>query len=130
MSLLISTAAVAIGTTSIPPSYQGHWFPAKADCALADPRGTILIHDDSIVDASTKPETAQFQYIVDSVRVTSKRRIEVYSVYMEEGNEEGLIPVSSRLTLGSKGQSLSIHTYDEESKRHRQLQRARYRKCS
>lgn len=129
MSLLFATAAAALGTTGIPSTYQGQWFPAKADCALADPRGTILIHDDSIVDASTKPATAQFQYIVDSVRVTSNRRIEVDAIYMEEGNEEGLIPVLIKLTLNGKGRTLFIHTLEEESKRHFQLPRARYRKC-
>lgn len=130
MSLILALSAAVGNVDAIPPDFQGRWYPAKTDCAAATAVGSILIHDDSIVDASSKPETAKFQYIVMEVRRLSKRKIDVHSTYMEEGSEEGLNPVGSYLKLGKKGRSLSIETYEEDDRRYRQQPRARYKRCA
>ena len=129
MSLTLALAATASTASTIPVDFQGRWFPAKVDCAAATVAGSILIHDDSIVDAASEPETAKFQYIVIEVRSVSKRKIDVHSTYMEEGSEEGLNPVGSYLKLGKKGRSLSIETYEEDDRRYRQQPRANYKRC-
>lgn len=130
MSLTLALAATASSANAIPADFQGRWYPAKVDCAVATVAGSILIHDDSIVDAASEPETAKFQYIVIEVRSVSKRKIDVHSTYMEEGSEEGLNPVGSYLKLGNKGRSLSIETYEEDDRRYLQQPRAKYKRCA
>ena len=92
MSLTLALAATASSANAIPVDFQGLWYPAKVDCAAATAAGSILIHDDSIVDAASEPETAQFQYIVIEVRSLSKRKIDVHASYMEVSSEEGINP--------------------------------------
>lgn len=130
MSLMLVLAAAAGSVDAIPADFQGRWYLAKTDCAAATPQGSILIHDDSIVDAETDPETAKFQYVVVEVHQLSERKIDVHSIYMEEGSEEGLNPVGSFLKLGKNGRSLSFETYEEDDRRFRQQPRARYKRCA
>jgi hypothetical protein len=130
VSLTLALAATASSANAIPMNFQGRWYPANVDCKAATAAGSILIHDDSIVDAETDPETAKFQYVVVEVRQLSERKIDVHSNYMEEGSEEGLNPVGSFLKLGKKGRTLSIETYEEDDRRFRQQPRARYKRCA
>lgn len=130
MSLTLALAATASSANAIPMNFQGRWYPANVDCKAATAAGSILIHDDSIVDAETDPETAKFQYLVVEVHQLSERKIDVHSNYMEEGSEEGLNPVGSFLKLGKKGRTLSIETYEEDDRRFRQQPRARYKRCA
>lgn len=130
MSLTLALAATASSANAIPVDFQGRWYPAKVDCAAATAAGSILIHDDSIVDAASEPETAKFQYIVIEVRSLSKRKIDVHASYMEEGSEEGINPVGSYLKLGKNGRSLSIETYVEDDRRYLQQPRVKYKRCA
>jgi hypothetical protein len=129
VSLTLALASATSSANAIPVDFQGRWYPAKVNCAAATAAGSILIHEDSIVDAASEPETAQFQYLVIEVRPVSKRKIDVHSSYMEVGSEEGLNAVGSYLKLGKKGRSLSIKTYEEDDSRYLQQPRANYKRC-
>jgi hypothetical protein len=129
LTLALALASATSSANAIPVDFQGRWYPAKVNCAAATAAGSILIHEDSIVDAASEPETAQFQYLVIEVRPVSKRKIDVHSSYMEVGSEEGLNAVGSYLKLGKKGRSLSIKTYEEDDSRYLQQPRANYKRC-
>lgn len=129
LTLALALASATSSANAIPVNFQGRWYPAKVNCAAATAAGSILIHEDSIVDAASEPETAQFQYLVIEVRPVSKRKIDVHSSYMEVGSEEGLNAVGSYLKLGKKGRSLSIKTYEEDDSRYLQQPRANYKRC-
>ena len=129
LTLALGLAAATSSANTIPVDFQGRWYPAKVNCAAATAAGSILIHEDSIVDAASEPETARFQYLVIEVQPVSKRKIDVHSSYMEVGSEEGLNAVASYLKLGKKGRSLSIATYEEDDSRYLQQPRANYKRC-
>lgn len=129
LTLALALASATSSANAIPVDFQGRWYPAKVNCAAATAAGSILIHEDSIVDAASEPETAQFQYLVIEVRPVSKRKIDVHSSYMEVGSDEGLNAVGSYLKLGKKGRSLSIKTYEEDDSRYLQQPRANYKRC-
>ena len=129
LTLALALASATSSANAIPVDFQGRWYPAKVNCAAATAAGSILIHEDSIVDAASGPETARFQYLVIEVRPVSKRKIDVHSSYMEVGSEEGLNAVGSYLKLGKKGRSLSIKTYEEDDSRYLQQPRANYKRC-